>query len=57
MFITYDRVFIHSIFRSKNILCLKEDSCCLEFLVLGRLEDIVDGLVKEVKIEELNCKN
>jgi len=36
---------------------LEEDSGCLDFSVLGRLENIMDGLVKEVKIAEFNSKN
>ena len=41
----------------KTFLGLEEDSGCLNFLVLGCLEDIVDGLVIEIKIAELNSKN
>jgi len=42
---------------TKIFLGLEEDSGCLDFSILGRLEDTVDGLVKEVKIAEFNSKN
>ena len=47
MFITYYRVFIHDIFRNKDIFRSEEDFGCLDFSVLERLEDIVDELVIE----------
>ena len=42
---------------TKTFLVLEEDSGFLDFSVLGHLEDMIGGLVIELKIAKFNSKN